>query len=78
MKEIFDKRSKERRFMIGYLVLKWDSRRETKGKHKKLDNLWLGPLQVIAVQDNNIYDVAWLDGEAFRAPVKEKFLKKSL
>jgi hypothetical protein len=33
MKEIFDKRSKERSSMIGDLVLKWDSRREAKGKH---------------------------------------------
>jgi hypothetical protein len=43
MKEIFDKRIKEISFMIGDLVLKWDARREGKGKHGKFDNLWLGP-----------------------------------
>jgi hypothetical protein len=58
MKEIFDKISKERRIMRGYLVLKWDARREEKGKHGKFDNLCLGPFEVIAVQDNNIYDLA--------------------
>jgi hypothetical protein len=78
MKEIFDKRSKERNFMIGDLVLKWDARREAKGKHGKFDNLWLGPFQVIAVQDNNTYDLAQLDGEVFGAPINGKFLKHFL
>jgi hypothetical protein len=39
MKEIFEKRTKERNFMTGDLVLKWDARREAKGKHGKFDNL---------------------------------------
>jgi len=43
MKEIFDKKSKEKRFMIGDLLLKWDAIREAKGKHGKFYNLWLGP-----------------------------------
>jgi len=30
MKEIFDKRTKERIFVIGDLLLKWDARREEK------------------------------------------------
>jgi hypothetical protein len=47
MKEIFDKRSKERRFMKIDLVLKWDARREAKGKNGKFDNLWLGPIQIV-------------------------------
>ena len=53
MKEIFDKRSKEKSFMTWDLVLKWDAIREAKGKHGDFDNLWLGPFQVIVVQDNN-------------------------
>jgi hypothetical protein len=43
MKKIFDKRTKERSLMIGDLVLKWDARREAKGKHGKFNNLWLEP-----------------------------------
>jgi hypothetical protein len=39
MKDIFYKRTKEKNFMIGDLVLKWDARREAKGKHGKFDNL---------------------------------------
>jgi hypothetical protein len=78
IKEIFDKRTKERNFMIGDLVLKWDARREAKGKHGKFDNLWLGPFQVVAVQDNNTYELAQLDGELFGAPMNGRFLKHFL
>jgi hypothetical protein len=44
--------------MIGDLVLKWDAQRESKGGHGKFDNIWLGPFQVVAFQDNNTYDLA--------------------
>jgi hypothetical protein len=35
MKEIFDKRTKERNFMVGDMVLKWDARR-LKGNMRNL------------------------------------------
>jgi hypothetical protein len=78
MKEIFDKRTKERNFKVGDLVLKWDSRREAKGKHGKFDNLWLQPFQIVAAQDNNTYELAQLDGDFFVAPLNGKFLKHFL
>ena len=43
LKYIFDNRAKEDEFYIGDKVLKWDSRREEKGKHRKFDFLWKGP-----------------------------------
>ena len=43
IKKLFDKRTKASDFKIGDKVLKWDSRREEKGKHGKFDNLWQGP-----------------------------------
>ena len=43
IKKLFDRRKKVSNFNIGDKVLKWDSRREDKGKHGKFDNLWLGP-----------------------------------
>ena len=43
IKKIFDRRTKASDFKIGDKVLKWDSRREDKGKHGKFDNLWQGP-----------------------------------
>lgn len=46
MKKIFDKNAKPDDFQQGDLVLKWDTRYEDKGKHKKFDHLWKGPYQV--------------------------------
>ena len=43
LKKIFDKRTKAEGFYIGDKVLRWDSRREDKGKHEKFDFLWKGP-----------------------------------
>ena len=43
IKKIFDKKIKENDFYIGDKVLKWDSRREEKGKHGKFDFFWKGP-----------------------------------
>ena len=42
IKRLFDKRTKAVNFKIGDKVLKWDSRREDKGKHGKFDSLWQG------------------------------------
>jgi hypothetical protein len=43
MKNIFDKRAKEKNFITRDLVMKWDAIRKAKGKHGKFDNLWVGP-----------------------------------
>jgi hypothetical protein len=33
----------------------------------KFDNLWMGPFQIIAVQDNNTYELAHIDGDVLGA-----------
>ena len=43
MKTIFDKKAKEILFQAVDLVLRWDTRREEKGKHGKFDPLWYCP-----------------------------------
>eukprot|EP00253_Pinus_taeda_P026182 PITA_26182 len=53
LKKIFDKRTKAEDFFIGDKVLKWDSRREDRGKHGKFDFLWRGPFIIQTVQGNN-------------------------
>ena len=40
LKKMFDKITKVEDFYIGDKVLRWDSRREDKGKHGKFDFLW--------------------------------------
>ena len=47
MKILFDRRARERDFKEGDLVLRWDSRREGKGKNGKFGNLWFGPLALL-------------------------------
>eukprot|EP00253_Pinus_taeda_P016485 PITA_16485 len=55
LKKAFDRRTKAEDFNMGNKVLKWDSRRENKGKHGKFDSLWRGPFIIQAVQGNNTY-----------------------
>lgn len=43
IKKVFDKKTKANDIYIGDKVLKWDSRREDKGKHGKFEFLWQGP-----------------------------------
>jgi len=76
LKKMFDKRTKAEDFFIGDKVLRWDSRREDKGKHGKFDFLWKGPFVIQAVQGNNTYFLKSLDGiEAEDGPVNGRMLK---
>jgi hypothetical protein len=45
MKALFDKKAKDREFLPGDLVLKWDARKEDAGKHGKFDHLWFRTIQ---------------------------------
>eukprot|EP00253_Pinus_taeda_P026975 PITA_26975 len=76
LKKIFDKRTKVEDFYLGDKVLKWDSRREDKGKHGKFDFLWKGPFIIQASQGNNTYFLKILDGiETEDGPVNGRMLK---
>ena len=61
LKKVFDKITKAEDFFIGNKVLKWDSRREDKGKHGKFDFLWKGPFVIQAMQGNNTFFLKSLD-----------------
>ena len=75
-KKIFDKRAKAEDFLIGDKVLKWDSRREDKGKHGKFDFLWKGPFTIQASQGNNTYFLKILnDTEEENGPLNGQMLK---
>ena len=76
LKKAFDRRTKAEDFFIGDKVLKWDSRREDKGKNGKFDSLWRGPFVIQAVQGNNTYFLENLDGtEAEEGLVNGRMLK---
>ena len=62
LKKIFDKRIKAEDLYLGDKVLRWNSRREDKGKHGKLDFLWKRPYIICALQGSNKYFLNNLDG----------------
>ena len=55
IKERFDRKIKENTFSCGYIVLRWDARKEQKGKHGKFENLWFGPFIISKLLENNIF-----------------------
>ena len=75
IKERFDRKIKENTFLDGDMVLRWDARKEQKGKHGKFDNLWFGPFIVSKVLENNTFVLQNLDGEELSNPVNGHFLK---
>jgi len=75
MKILFDRKDMERDFKEGDLVLRWDARREGKGKHGKFDNLWFGPFSIVEVKGNNTFILLNLEGQYSSLPVNGKYLK---
>eukprot|EP00253_Pinus_taeda_P020569 PITA_20569 len=76
LKRMFDKKAKAEDFWVGRKVLRWDSRREDKGKHAKFDFLWKGPYIISVVQGNNTYFLKSLDGSTTEeGPVNGQMLK---
>jgi len=76
LKKMFDKRAKAEDFNVGDKVLKWDSRREDKGKHAKFDFLWRGPFVISAVQGNNTYFLRSMEDNTIEeGPVNGRMLK---
>ena len=62
IKKLFDERTKASDFKIGDKVLKWDSRKEDKGKHGKFENLWKGPYLIYSTAGNNAFFLQEMDG----------------
>lgn len=75
MKAVFDRKAKEVLFQEGDLVLRWDTRREDKGKHGKFDPLWYGPFKISEVRGNNTFVLENLEGEMLDMPVNGQYLK---
>lgn len=76
VKSIFDQRANQKNFQVDYLVLRWDVRRQDRGKHDKFDNMWFGPFKVSAVLDNNTFLLANLDdNHSVGGPGNGRFLK---
>ena len=55
IKKRLDRKIKENTFFNGYMVLRWDARKEQKGKHGNFDHLWFGPFMVSEILENNSF-----------------------
>ena len=75
MKALFDHKAKDREFLLGDLVLKWDARREYSTKHGKFDHIWYGPFKVTASEGKNSFLLETLDGKILNAPTNGRYLK---
>jgi hypothetical protein len=69
MKAIFDKKAKDKKFLPGDLVLKWEARKEDAGKHGKFDHLWFGPFKIAIVEGINSFSLENLNREILEAPI---------
>lgn len=75
MKALFDRRERERDFKEGDLILRWNSRKEEKGKHGKFDNIWFGLLAISEVKGNKNFVLHNLEGIYSTYPINRRFLK---
>jgi len=75
MKILFDRKAKDKNFLPGDLVLRWDARKEDSGKNGKFDHIWYGPFKVASSEGKNSFLLENLDGKILNAPVNGCFLK---
>jgi hypothetical protein len=75
MKALFDQKAKDREFLPGDLVLKWEARKEDAGKHGKFDQIWCGPYKISASEGKNAFLLENLDGKILNAPINGRYLK---
>ena len=61
IKNIFDKRTKADDFSLGDKVLKWDSRREDKGKHGKFENICKCPYVLLSEEIMHFSSKSWME-----------------
>jgi hypothetical protein len=75
MKTLFDGKTKDKEFLLGYLVLIWDARKEDSAKHSKFDHIWYGPFRVATSEGKKSFLLENLDGKIFNAPVNGHYIK---
>ena len=76
MKYLYDRRTTDRKFEIGDMILTWNARLEDKGKHGKFDPIWLGPYNICDKNGEDSYFLKDLIGGILELPVHGQFLKR--
>jgi len=75
MKTLFDHKTKDKEFLLGDLVLRWDDRKEESTKHGKFDHIWYGPFRVAASEGKNLFLLENLHSKILNAPINGRYLK---
>jgi len=65
IKRIYDWKTKEYDFKIGYVVLRCDARNKDKDKHGKFENLWKGPYHISSFRGQNYFLLDEMNGEPY-------------
>ena len=77
MKNTFDRKVKEEKFLVEDLVLKWDAPMED--NHGKFDHMWVGPYIIATYREENAFILQHHDGSQLKGgPVNGRFLKNYL
>ena len=76
MKYLYDKRTTDRKFEVGDMVLMWNARMEDKGKHGKFDPIWLGPYNIHDTNGEDSYFLQDLTGDILELTIHGQFLKR--
>ena len=69
----FDKKTRQRRFEKGDLLLLWNKIKELVN-HGKFESIWLGPYKIHDIAGINYFFLIYLDAEKMPFPVNEKVL----
>ncbi len=76
IKNIYDRKTKEKKFQLEDVVLWWDAQNKEKGKHGKFDNLWKVTYKISAYRGHNAFLLKEMDGqECLGGPVNGRLLK---
>ena len=75
IKFLHDKRTQNRSFKTGDWVLKWNANDQEKGRHGKLEALWLGPFIIFEKAGEHSYFLQDTNGRMQDFPVHGQYLK---
>ena len=79
MKNTFDRKVKDEKFLVEDLVLKWDAPHEQKGKQENFYHMWVGPYIIATYKGENAFILQHQDGSQLKGgPVNGIFPKHCL
>lgn len=76
VKNLYDKKTVDRKFEPSDLVLVWNAKLEDKGKHGKFDPIWLGSYLIHDKWGQDSYIIKDFNGDIQELPVHGLFLKQ--